>query len=838
MVHQRRLHKHTQKVLEVKEEMKVKDILKNGSIWIPGSEYENEEPIVSVVLPTYRRAESGLFEAAVQSVLNQTFKKIELIIIDDASTDGTFQLIQHFMEIDHRISFIQHSYNIGLPAISEYEGYMRARGQYIAFIFDDNEWQDDYLEKTVCYMEQCAIKASYGLVKSFYVQGSQDYNTLGNIDNDRLSLCDLNATNFIANSGVLLHRDVIETVGLYDPHILLTRLCDWDLWRRVMGEFRFEGTGIYASNEHGVKLNDSLGNTVRLNSWCSIEQMSKNRNNALLPQNFLEYDIFNIDEKSTELFLDNLLEFSKQYDQKVWFNSKDSSLEYIKKVDRNTVKIKRVIILTNTLDATTTFSFERIAKENQDIVFRFAKRNSILLDVFSYADACICLRNELVPEYLETCQKLRIPCYFYIDDNYLELVKDFKNDPNLKQISSALTNSSLKKYQGVFVSTKQLLNYFRDNKLHKNLILLEPIIEQKNINRPMLHDQKKIIIAFMGVFRTEIFNEIVLPALKMLSQEIKIQLYCPQNNEVRDISKFSNSNLSIEAIPYTNSLDLALFRFGDKHPDILVHCGPDIRNNMYKPENSLINAVQIGAVLVSSNEYPYKDQENEQQKFLLADNTVLSWYKTLKCVIETPGLREEIFNNAFNYCIKRYNGEEAKTIVYNELKYIHNIRYPEIILRYEEMYQDLYNQTTHSLHRSLTEVPLALSRLIQNQISYKIKCKVNNWSELGLCFASYGTCTGLVKVRISKEKKIIREVLRNIKDVEMNNWTNFKFNPIADSKNSTYTISLFFDYEPGSSLVGVFEDATKITIIYRILNKLGYHRKGMDILFTDCRGKC
>ena len=102
--------------------MKVKEILQDNSEWLKNRDYENQKPVVSVLLPTFKRAKDGYFEKAVQSVLNQMFNDLELIIIDDASTDGTKDLIEYFMKIDSRVHCIKHKQNIGLPAISEYEG--------------------------------------------------------------------------------------------------------------------------------------------------------------------------------------------------------------------------------------------------------------------------------------------------------------------------------------------------------------------------------------------------------------------------------------------------------------------------------------------------------------------------------------------------------------------------------------------------------------------------------------------------------------------------------------------------------------------------------------------
>src|SRR4051812_4886578 len=99
--------------------MQVKDLIR-GTIWLPGSDWDpNRQPKISVLLPTFRRGKSGLFRRCVNSVLSQTLEDLELIIVDDASTDGTADQIAEFQKRDRRVSCLRHSSNIGLPAISE-----------------------------------------------------------------------------------------------------------------------------------------------------------------------------------------------------------------------------------------------------------------------------------------------------------------------------------------------------------------------------------------------------------------------------------------------------------------------------------------------------------------------------------------------------------------------------------------------------------------------------------------------------------------------------------------------------------------------------------------------
>jgi glycosyltransferase involved in cell wall biosynthesis len=100
-------------------------------------------PRVSVIIPTYNRAH--LIRRAVQSVLNQTYKDFELIVVDDASTDNTEEVLKGFN--DDRLMYIRLSKNSGSSAGPRNTAIKIARGEYIAFQDSDDEWLPEKLEK-------------------------------------------------------------------------------------------------------------------------------------------------------------------------------------------------------------------------------------------------------------------------------------------------------------------------------------------------------------------------------------------------------------------------------------------------------------------------------------------------------------------------------------------------------------------------------------------------------------------------------------------------------------------------------------------------------------------
>lgn len=112
--------------------------------------------LVSIIMPSYNTAD--YIAQAVQSVLEQTYTKWELIIVDDCSTDNTDQILSRFK--DKRIRVIKNTKNVG-AAISRNKAIRAARGQWIAFLDSDDLWKKEKLEKQIAFMEQNGYHFSY-----------------------------------------------------------------------------------------------------------------------------------------------------------------------------------------------------------------------------------------------------------------------------------------------------------------------------------------------------------------------------------------------------------------------------------------------------------------------------------------------------------------------------------------------------------------------------------------------------------------------------------------------------------------------------------------------------
>lgn len=120
-----------------------------------------ELPFFTVVIPTYNR--SDLLKAAIQSVLNQTYENFELIVVDDASTDNTKNIVNSFN--DSRIQYVLNDHAKG-GAGARNAGIFRAKGKWVAFLDDDDVWLSEKLQFQYEMAQQ--VNKAVGLICTDY----------------------------------------------------------------------------------------------------------------------------------------------------------------------------------------------------------------------------------------------------------------------------------------------------------------------------------------------------------------------------------------------------------------------------------------------------------------------------------------------------------------------------------------------------------------------------------------------------------------------------------------------------------------------------------------------
>ena len=127
---------------------------------------------VSVIIPVYNSVET--VEEAVISVFNQTYSDWELIVVDDCSNDGTYELLQSLSAQYDNFFLYKTPINSG-PACARNLGLVSCSGRYVSFLDSDDFWYPDKLSTQVRYMEEHSIKLSYCVYNRKVVETGKVY---------------------------------------------------------------------------------------------------------------------------------------------------------------------------------------------------------------------------------------------------------------------------------------------------------------------------------------------------------------------------------------------------------------------------------------------------------------------------------------------------------------------------------------------------------------------------------------------------------------------------------------------------------------------------------------
>ena len=207
-----------------------------------------KEILVSVIIPTYNRKKTIL--SAIYSVLKQTYTKLEVIVVDDGSTDGTGELIKKTIK-DERLVYIKLKKNKGQSAARNV-GVKRSIGEIIAFQDSDDIWDESKLELQIKKMQD----TNYDLIYCAYEYYERDGKKIIVPNTTRVkelegyiynSLCNGNK---IGTPTMIMKRDTFEKMGGFDES--LRSLEDWDFVLRYSQEYTigyYDGALVHVTKE-------------------------------------------------------------------------------------------------------------------------------------------------------------------------------------------------------------------------------------------------------------------------------------------------------------------------------------------------------------------------------------------------------------------------------------------------------------------------------------------------------------------------------------------------------------------------------------------------------------
>lgn len=639
--------------------MQVKDLIAD-TVWIPGSDYDPAtKPKVSVLLPTFRRGKSGLFQRCVRSILSQTLHDIELIIIDDASTDGTAEQIEHFMQNDGRVSCLRHSANIGLPAISEFEGLLKARADRLAFAFDDNEFNEDALELLLEESEKTPWAMVYGHIEF----GWEDART-GKVVTTRLGSARsqglLRVGNFIPNNAVMLPKHIVEDVGFYDPHIVIARVCDWDLWIRISERYEIRFVDVAVGLEDGPLQSDSLGNTYQLDSWSVSEWMDVNRNDALRPQNYPNYNVLSTPAQigiSTTACAEQL--GRDHASRRGW--SLPPATSHVAEPDETGY----LLVVTGHYDASTTLCWEMLPTPIAGKVRVVTFHGAFAAEELARATAVVFVRQiRVFDPWIKVAKSLRVPVYYYLDDNLPLLAEKGELDVKTDDYHPYFFREQLKLFDGIFLSSKALVQYFDDCLLHNALHYFPVSCANQEPLQPdhyIARETDEVVIASAGgSHRDKGLWQTVFPALKKLAEEgalIHIIATKPKDDTYDALIENPPDGIRITTLNFDVSYLYAIRRFARYSPDFMIHAPSDTDNNEFKTLNALLSARLMDSVAILPITPPYDETLDLGNAICVADPfKPMSWYRSLKKVFAGGYDRESILAANAKYCRDEFSG--------------------------------------------------------------------------------------------------------------------------------------------------------------------------------------
>ena len=195
-------------------------------------------PAVSVIVPVYNG--EATIVRSLESVLAQSYKDFELIIVDDGSTDGTGKLVHAMADREKRIRYVRHDTNCG-QSRARNTGIAASGGRYIAFQDSDDEWLPGKLQRQVDEMEASspAVGMVYCLMYRVTPEGKKVFRAgkFGPDDADLYRQGLMYAFRGIGIQSCLFRHEVFDTCGGFDEQ--MKALEDMELLIRASRGYRF-----------------------------------------------------------------------------------------------------------------------------------------------------------------------------------------------------------------------------------------------------------------------------------------------------------------------------------------------------------------------------------------------------------------------------------------------------------------------------------------------------------------------------------------------------------------------------------------------------------------------
>lgn len=282
--------------------------------------------LVSVIIPTYNRIEK--LKRALESVLKQTYSKLEIIIVDNESKDGTIKFLEEFSKKNKKIKYLTN--NKKGANYSRNLGIKNAKGEYIAFLDDDDTWNSTKIEKQVKILETNSdIGICYTGKKIIYESLNKEYFSCSNSNNIYIE-------NYIGTtSSVIIKKEILEKSGLFD--VELPALQDYDLWIRILKNTKSYQIKEALINYYINPNNNQISNSIE-SYEKGIQYLDKKYNTDV---EYIKFEIEREKKREKELIIRSIREKQKIDIKKIKYFHNKLYYTILRKLNFNIILIMK-----------------------------------------------------------------------------------------------------------------------------------------------------------------------------------------------------------------------------------------------------------------------------------------------------------------------------------------------------------------------------------------------------------------------------------------------------------------------------------------------------------------
>ena len=291
------------------------------------SGFHIDSPKVSILLPLHAHFSEKHIISCMDSVLAQSLSEYECLVLDCGISKKFLQIIKEYALRDSRILLIRHDIDLDLPvACLLDEGIILAEAPYVAINANGTIWRPDTLHRLFESAESTQADLVFGNVS--VLSRNKSSSLPGTFPVSRESIDNFNP---IPNGAILINKGFFQKYGLFDPHIIMRQVYDWDLWHRALklGAYFYHLDYLVGTQEATYSRDEALINQefdIFSDAYLSDNRNYLNRTVDLQPDTILEYDII-----QTEKLLQYVRDFSE------WDRVEE---KYFKPLGKNTSDIE------------------------------------------------------------------------------------------------------------------------------------------------------------------------------------------------------------------------------------------------------------------------------------------------------------------------------------------------------------------------------------------------------------------------------------------------------------------------------------------------------------------